>query len=145
MRIEVTIEGLDDAVRELIRKDPEVHRAIGGAMHEAAYIVEARVKAKVLEPPKTGRLYKRAKTVVHQASAPGEAPASDTGNLVGNITQDVDESALEARISAQTPYAAALEFGTKKMEPRPFMRPALVESEKDVVDAVRDAIRKVRP
>ena len=144
MKVDIEIDGLDGVVKAIMRSDPEIHRAIAGSMYEAAYIVEGRAKALVLEPPKTGRFYKRGKVTVHQASAPGEAPARDTGNLAGRIQQDIDEAALEARISAQPPYAEALEFGTRKMEARPFMRRALAESERDVADAVRDAIKRVK-
>lgn len=78
--------------------------------------------------PKSGRIYKVSRTgKLHQASAPGEAPAIDTGNLVNSIKH---ERAGEegARTYTHTEYAAHLEFGTAKMAPRPFMTPAMVKS-----------------
>lgn len=95
----------------------------------------------VLEPPKTGRIYRR-RGVEHQASAPGEAPASDTGTLVSRIATDyADLSRLVARVGAHTEYAAHLEFGTSRMEPRPFMRPALATVSPKIEDYIAREVR----
>ena len=63
------------------------------------------------------------------SSAPGEPPSSAAGN-------DLDKSIYSKKISKRnsnpaiaefgstSPYAAALEYGTERMAPRPFMRPA---------------------
>lgn len=63
------------------------------------------------------------------SSAPGEPPASAIGN-------DLDKSVYSKPISRKnanpaiaefgstSPYAMSLEYGTEKMAPRPFMRPA---------------------
>lgn len=142
MRMTVKISGLSALRADADATKAAVRGGLVGALHEAAYIVEGRAKALVLEPPKTGRLYKRGKKTTHQASAPGEAPASDTGNLAGSITQDVSAFDLECRVSAETPYAEALEYGTTKMEPRPFMRRALTESEDLILEAVVDHVKR---
>lgn len=84
--------------------------------------VDTRSVELLMQPPKTGRMYGK-----HQASAPGEAPASDTGRLVNSRTVDLFEARLQARLTYRTAYAAALEFGTEKMEPRPFLNRALRE------------------
>lgn len=78
----------------------------------------------ILNTPKTGRMYQR-RSVEHQASAPGEAPASDTGRLVNSIRTTYDFEGLAGTVTASTAYAASLEYGTQRMEPRPYMRPAL--------------------
>jgi HK97 gp10 family phage protein len=59
----------------------------------------------------------------HFPSAPGEPPGVPTGNLKGNIhARQLNETTW--RVSADTEYAAMLEFGTVNMEARPFMEPA---------------------
>lgn len=78
----------------------------------------------VLSPPKTGRIYRR-RGVEHQASAPGEAPASDTGRLAASIRTRYEDNYFTGIVVASTLYASYLEFGTSRMEPRPYMRPAL--------------------
>ncbi len=60
---------------------------------------------------------------VHRASAPGEAPAIDTGYLVNTI-QTRKTGTGSAQVSVGADYAAPLEFGTRKMAARPFLRPA---------------------
>lgn len=93
----------------------------------------------VMQTEKTGRLYRRG-GVTHQASAPGEPPASDTGRLVGSITTFYDQDKLTGIVSANTEYAPFLEYGTAKMEPRPFMRPALANKSEEVTALVNRAI-----
>lgn len=102
----------------------------------------------VQNPPKTGRAYRR-RGIEHQASAPGEAPASDTGRLVGSIRTSYDQEELSGTVTASTDYAAHLEYGTQKMEPRPFLRPALAsrrgaieqDINREVASALRAAVR----
>lgn len=56
-------------------------------------------------------------------SAPGEPPRKRTGFLQANVQLDVDEANLTARVGilANAKYGAYLEFGTRKMKPRPFL------------------------
>jgi HK97 gp10 family phage protein len=65
--------------------------------------------------------------VPHQASAPGQPPATDTGRLLNSIGHTVgsDADGLYADVSARVAYAVFLELGTRYMAPRPFLRPAL--------------------
>jgi HK97 gp10 family phage protein len=91
---------------------------------------------------KTGRIYRRRGTT-HRASAPGEAPASDTGRLVNSITTTYNLEQLSGTVQAGTEYAPWLEFGTSKMEPRPFMRPALMENAEAVLEGIASEIRAV--
>lgn len=109
----------------------------GAAIAKAALTVEALAKTAIMTGPKTGRLYKR-KSVIHQASAPGEAPANDMGDLVNSITADVEDTAtsLEAEVNVTSDHGIYLEFGTVRMEARPFLQPAadtaFVELEADL-------------
>lgn len=96
----------------------------------------------VQQPPKTGRIYKR-RGVQHQASAPGEAPASDTGRLVNSITTSYDAENLSGKVNASTEYAVYLEYGTQKIEPRPFMRPALASKRAQIeIDVTRAIVKE---
>jgi hypothetical protein len=58
------------------------------------------------------------------ASAPGEAPAVQTGRLYGSI-EVIKGQPLSRLIWARDKKAHLLELGTRKMAPRPFLRPAL--------------------
>lgn len=109
-------------------------RARQGAMQGVVAgiaIVEARAVDLIMNGPKTGRIYTR-RGVRHQASAPGEAPASDTGTLVNMRRIDLLTAELAARLVFSSQHAPHLEFGTRRMEPRPFARRALAETREEV-------------
>ena len=62
-----------------------------------------------------------------QPSAPGSPPNVQTGSLRASIDYTVQRvpAGVEGLLSSSSPYAQFLEFGTRKMAARPFMRPAL--------------------
>lgn len=74
----------------------------------------------------------------HRASAPGEAPASDSGRLVASGQVTLDVAKMSANVNFATEYAAILEFGTEdaRNEPRPFLRPALNSSYEEILGAI---------
>lgn len=67
----------------------------------------------------------------HRASAPGQAPAMDTGALVNSLSITM-VGPTSGMIFSNLRYAAALEFGSSKrgLLPRPFLTPAL-EAERE--------------
>ena len=79
----------------------------------------------------------------HRASAPGQAPASDTGNLVSKIIVKQKTRNI-TNVESNANYSAFLEYGTSKMQPRPFMLPAFEKSKKPILDATfRRVVRKI--
>lgn len=113
IRMEVDLSGLDAIT-------PRTRRLLGAVVRKTTFDLEAHAKAS-MSGPKRGRAYKR-KGVVHIASAPGEAPAIDTGNLANSIqARMVDDLTGEVDVAAD--YGPALEFGGKNAA-RPFMQPA---------------------
>lgn len=103
--------------------------------------VRAEAVDLVLNTAKTGRIYTR-NTVKHQASAPGESFASDTGNAINHIQTRFEDDHLTGIINSGAEYAAALEFGTEKMEPRPVMRPALANKAKSIERNIGKAVAR---
>lgn len=79
---------------------------------------------RLMSLPKTGRAYRQGRTAIHIASAPGEAPAVDMGTLTNSINMDMP-TLTSARISINADYAAYLEYGTRFMQPRPYVTPAI--------------------
>lgn len=75
----------------------------------------------------------------HVPSAPGQPPNQDTGVLAGNIETN-QVAPLVVEVSSSAPYAAALEFGTSKMEARPYMGPARDAKRAEVTQLVRKAV-----
>lgn len=120
----------------------KIDAAVMTGIIRAAERVKQRVVTSILTGPKTGRVYTR-RGVQHQASAPGEAPASDTGNLAQRIHTDYDREALTAKIVSSADYAPHLELGTEKMEPRPHLRTALAAESQGIQDDVNAEIQAV--
>lgn len=89
---------------------------------------------------KSGRIYKRGQKI-HQASAPGEAPAIDTGTLVNSI-QVVDYGRAGAMVYTNTEYAEVLELGGRHVLARPFMRPAVEKVAPKFLAAMRQIVEK---
>lgn len=83
----------------------------------------------------------------HVPSRPGEPPKGDTGRLELSIEVELRRSEKTVNVIARAPYAAALEFGTRRIAPRPFMRPALQKHRSRLVTgmvAVASGERAVR-
>lgn len=80
----------------------------------------------------------------HHPSLPGNPPAVDTGTLRRSITYEVDEENLVGRVgSTQTnpPYGAYLEFGTSRMQPRPWLKPATEKSMETIKKLLGKAVK----
>lgn len=106
--------------------------------------IEARAKDS-LSGPRTGREYRRGKhgDIIHRASAPGEPPATDTGNLAGSIrSRMIARAAGEVTVSAN--YAVELEHGRARMAPRPFFGPAVQREWPEFVSAMERLRWEVR-
>ena len=74
--------------------------------------------------PHTGRIYRR-RGKPHQASAPGEYPAKDTGRLLASLK--AASNPQEAVIGTNMPYSKWLREGTRKMARRKMSDNALRE------------------
>ena len=99
--------------------------------------VEAEATSLVLSTPKSGRWYGK-----HQASAPGEPFASDKGTLLASATKSVDPAALTANLNYSGDHAAAMEYGTSRVAPRPYARPAIVNKRDEIIADIQDEIGK---
>ena len=95
-------------------------------LNSSALLVEGSAKESIQRGIKSGKTYRRG-SVVHQASAEGEAPATDTGFLVSNITHQFAKKGktMASKVLSKANYSEFLEFGTRNMGARPFLQPAL--------------------
>lgn len=112
-------------------------RAVEATMKGAAMIVANDAKRRVQRGEKTGRIYVR-RGIAHQASAPGQSPATDTGKLVSSIVADAE--GLTAYVEARAIYGKWLEYGTRHIKPRPFMVPAFEANRERIGDLIRSAV-----
>ncbi len=77
----------------------------------------------------------------HVPSAPGEPPHRDTGQLDQSVVA-VRKTTLKSEVSANAEHALPLEFGTKRMIERPFLKPATKNTRRAITKLVRRAARR---
>jgi HK97 gp10 family phage protein len=146
----MAVKGLKQLNVKLGKIGAETRTEVRRALQRGALRVENRAVEGIINPPKTGRIYpsKHRKGAKHQASAPGEFPAADSGRLHQSITsvEASKEALLRFETGTNVDYGTYLELGTSRMEPRPFMAPAFDENvgqvRIDVQNAIKRAARK---
>ena len=118
------LQGFQKKLKKRIVDNPEKH--LKQLVQRAATTVEGTAKESIVSGNPTGRTYVRG-GISHTASAAGQPPAQDQGQLAQNITTKVTTNGTQVigQIIASAPHAPHLEFGTSTIEPRPFMQPAL--------------------
>lgn len=78
----------------------------------------------------TKSYYTNNKTKAHHPSLPNNPPAPDTGNLRNSIRWELHNEGKEVygivgSTQKDPDYAVYTEYGTTKMAPRPWLRPAM--------------------
>lgn len=131
------IEGMTETLAAFDRLGSAGKRELNRALQKSVQQVRTDAIKSIQRGNKSGRVYTRGQgqnlSSTHQASAPGEAPATDTGRLVSSIRATV--RGQQGTVSSELDYAFWLEFGTLKLAPRPFMAPALMNNEAFIIDA----------
>lgn len=141
--VKVEINGLKE-VQETIRTyQGDISRQLGLIVNAAAIEAVNDVKRAIQGPPKTGRDYARGRDKIHRASAPGQAPATDTGTLVSSIYNE-DRGEYSKAIGSRLDYAYYLEFGTFRIAPRPAWIPAVERTIPKMLKRVNVAIAKAK-
>ena len=167
--IKMSVENTDAVYQALRKFGAKAENELERAVIATAFQVNEDVKKAVQGPPKTGHMYyripgdkymtirkdaidgpvvavfiasgKQNLSLTHRASAPGEAPATDTGGLVSSIYFE-QKTKLSTEIGSRLPYAYWLEFGTKKIKPRPSWRPAVEKNTPLFQSLIEAAIRR---
>lgn len=125
-----------DNTSRVIRAIGEVQeeKLLEGMMEWHAGIVED-----MLVGDRQGRWYRiPGSTRKYRASRPFEAPASPTGRLRSSYQYRVTSSrnAKIGEVGSPLDYAVYLEYGTKRMKPRPHVLPAYYSREKQILNAL---------
>ena len=121
----VTITGSKELQAALAALGSELEAVTRDAVNATGLELRSDIVKRYQRGPKSGRIYKR-RGVTHQASAPGEAPATDTGRLVASVVfeDDMLNGIPSVSIVSRLAIAAYLEFGTMQIAPRPAWVPA---------------------
>ena len=122
---------------KITRQNPDAGRklsinyekALKNGVKMAGMMVRATAVESITNGSASGIVYEKYNPRrTHRASSPGDPPAADTGYLHNNITFTIDGDGLGADIESRASYSGYLEFGTSKMQARPFMQPAIEEN-----------------
>lgn len=129
---------LQSSVKKL---DWTIKASVVRALRSLVEALEDEARSRILTGAKTGRLYHRSNPRrLHQASAPGQSPANDSGKLAASIEADVDPKEFNLNLSAGA-AAKELEYGTHKMAPRPFLVPTILAFRRRFADAIYNQIK----
>jgi len=154
MAIQLNIEAAKENAKTMkrLRGAPQVMLdSITQLVAKAALDISNDAKKRIAKGPKTGVVYgfaeglpgegqQRRRGKPHRASAPGQAPATDTGMLLNSIISRSKELAAEA--GSVIEYAPSLELGTTDIEPRPFLQPAIDAVWPDATEAISQAVQR---
>ena len=93
--------------------------------------------------PASGVTYEKyAPRRTHTASAPGEAPATDTGRLASSVIY-TKTGPMSAEVSTDVEYGPWLEWGTQNIAPRPNWRPKTLEAQPKFQRRMETALARV--
>ena len=132
--------GVEDATKALEKVKEDLEKDMKEVLLGGGQLIRGEAVRSIQQGSKSGKTYKKYNpTRTHKASAPGEAPASDTGFLVSNIR--VKEQKDVVVVSSEASYSKFLEFGTSKMLARPFLFPAFEKSKPKIAEVI---FRKIK-
>lgn len=136
---------IKDALRELEQLPSEVNASVNKEIKQTAFAISREAIKSISTRPSAGRIYKRGDRT-HQASKAGDAPNSDTGQLVISIKAKKQPKigGLDSYlVGSPLDYAFWLEFGTLNIAARPWLSPAVDAVEPDHVKRITEAVRKI--
>ena len=148
MTVTMELQGADDIVRELGKLQKQFGKEIADARVTTGNLVAGDARKSVQRTSQGNRVLRyhagRSTPKTHTASRPGDAPNTDTGQLVKAITVVIKSDFVYVGVGrgGVRDYASWLEFGTKHMAPRPFMEPALLGRQKTLDKLLQDILER---
>ena len=142
MQINVKVKNLKNAMAKLKNLEKDLEPDFQEVVKGGAQQIRGEAIKSIQTGAKSGIVYEKYNPRrTHRASAPGQAPASDTGNLVSQIMVN-QKSPDEILVESNATYSSFLEFGTSKMLARPFLFPATERSRPKIAEAVFNRVVK---
>jgi len=126
-----------DRLRRL--SSPVIRRRVGQVVEEGLERIVKTAQDSILEGAVSGP--------GHVPSAPGEPPNADTHELDQSGKVEMNRQTLHGKATFTADHAIPLEFGTEKMEERPFLGPAGQKERpgirRDIAAVIKSASRGV--
>lgn len=141
--INLEVEGLSalNTALELLKTNTDKH--VRSAYIAAGKLVESTAKKSIQQQSfgtHVTRYREGGARYSHIAAKPGSAPNTDTGRLVSSINTEIDSGWVF--VGTSQPYGAFQEFGTKDMDARPWLMPALDKNNEITIELHRKALNK---
>lgn len=146
----IKVTGLDQTLRNLTNIVVDIDDAIDKGVKATAWQVRNSA-VKSIQQVSPGQVVTRTRqngsgSYEHVASQKGDAPNTDTGALVKSVAVEPGGDGV-AFVGSDLKYAAYLEFGTRQMDARPWLNPALqrniVNLEANITKAVERQINEL--
>ena len=138
----IKIKGLEPTLKNLRLLQQGLDKELTNVLRGGGQLIRGEAIRSIQSGPKSGRVYQKYNPRrTHTASAPGQPPASDTGNLVSQIMRVADGK--NTLVESRADYSKFLEFGTSKMLARPFLFPASEKSIKKIIEVLKAKLNKV--
>ena len=144
--LSVDIKGRKVFMKKLDKLPKSVRSVANKVVNKAAASMRTEVRRSIKKSSGQYNFYEPD----HWSSPPGTAPNEDTGRLRMSVIvsqRATVKNVASATVSVDAPYAAALEFGTLHIEPRPFVKPAFKkvapDAQKNIANAVQAAMLAV--
>lgn len=144
--ISIPEQELRQLERNLDKAFASIEKEVNKALVASGQLLQGEMRRSIARGIKTGDVYQKYNPRrEHRASAPGQAPASDTGRLANSIQMqpDLKRNRVDVVVDdARVEYAKFLEYGTATIQERPFMRPAIKKHRRRIEKAMREAIKR---
>ena len=139
MQTTIKINNLQETLKQLGRLEESMEKPLQEVLMGGGQLIRSEAIKSIQTGAKSGIVYEKYNPRrSHRSSAPGQSPASDTGNLVSKII--VKNNKDEVRVQSNANYSKFLEFGTSKMLARPFMFPAKEKSKKRIIQITANKV-----
>ena len=144
MKVEINVKNVEKVMGQLRKLNRQLEPDFQEVVKGGGQLIRGEAIKSIQTGSKSGIVYQKYNPRrEHRASAPGESPASDTGNLVSKIKVK-QKTKNRVWVESNADYSAYLEYGTSKMQPRPYMLPAFEKSREPITKAVFNrVVRKI--
>ena len=152
MTIKLKVIG-EKELADRFRKLPSlVAKEVKKEIAESGSLVQGNIIRLVSSGARSGKFYGS-----HQASAPGEPPAKDTGTFLRSVFNEPSKSGFAALVGSDVKYAKWLEFGTRKagifaqkivgktgggMAPRPWLQNTFDRNKEKISRKIQSGFRR---
>ena len=144
--MKVNEESVAEFLKHLRMTQQKVETELGKSIAKCCATIQREAQAEMRDTAVDTSVsyYSHNKRIPHHPSIAGNPPAVDTGTLRRSITYTVDEKELVGYVGSvikDPSYGAYLEYGTSRMKPRPWLKPATEKSLETIKRLMAGAVK----